>query len=578
MYRRTRRAGAAFAVAATVLLGTFAATAPAQAAAVCPVIAADGTPGRVPYSGVDWSGCDLTGANLAGADLRLANLTGATLTGANLTGARLDYVDLTRASAQNATFTDATGHRGTYEDAHLEGATFTRSVLTISDMDSAHLEGATFTGADLGGAHLWSATMNNARVSASSFRGADTSMLDLRGATIDASNFSSSRLNVANLAGATIRDTNFTDANLLGAYFLEPVTATGNTWTGATCADGQYSTRHERGDCLRPLDETAPAAYYPTVTGPGTGVGHWYTGPVSINWNWYDTGGLSATACTTATTGVYLTGTVTASCADTAGNVGTSSYDVRIDRTAPALSATVSHAPNGTNGWYRTAPTVRYTCGDTGSGVASCPRAVTAAQGARTITATARDVAGNATTNATAVKLDSVKPTVSVSRTTLNSYGAQVPKCVAADATSGVASCRVTTAASTSANYRYATATATDKAGNTGVSAKVLYRATTVAAFKYAPSTATHGYRFTIYVTAKNAKGTLINVSGVRALLPVKTTSTGSGPANTTLSTYATRTGTGTYKVTFTAPRTRGYYRYALRVGNATITKVIRVV
>jgi hypothetical protein len=220
---------------------------------------------------------------------------------------------------------------------------------------------------------------------------------------------------------------------------------------------------------------------------------------------------------------------------------------------------------------------VKYTCADAGSGLASCPKPVVATQGTRTYTVSATDVAGNVTKNSTTLKYDSVKPAVAVNLTTLNNYGAQVPKCVATDATSGIASCRVTTAASTKAGYRYATATATDKAGNTGVSTKVLYRYTTVAAFKTAPSSVRHSYRFTAYVTAKNAKGALINVTGVRALSPVKVTSTGSGPANTKLSTYATRTSTGTYRVTFTAPATKGYYRYAIRVGNATVTKVIRI-
>lgn len=577
MHRTARGLTAALAAAAIAVLGGAVSALPAAAAAVCPTVAADGSLDRGPYSGVDWSGCDLSGANLAGADLRMANLSSATLTGANLTGAQLDYVNLTRASAANSNFTGATGYRGTYEYATLTGATFTRATLTFSDLDNAYLDGAQFTDADLSGAHLWSSTMRAAQIRTSSFRGAYTDMLSLTGATIDVSNFSSAKLGMVMLNGATITNSNFDGTVGVGIVsWRDTVTASGNTWVGATCADGKASTAHLGGDCLRDPDVSAPAAYYPTIVGPGTGVDHWYTGPITINWNWYDESGLTS-SCTPSTVMPAVTGTVTASCTDTAGNVGTASYTAQFDLTAPSLSATVSAAPNGTNGWYRTTPTIRYTCTDSGSGVARCPATTTATQGSRTYTVTAADKAGNTTTNATALKLDSVRPSVAASVTTLNSYGAQTPKCVATDLTSGVSTCRVTTTASSNPNYRYATATATDKAGNTATSAKVLYRSTTVAAFKSVPSTVTHGARFSVYVTSKNARGTLINLTGVRALSPVKVTSTGVGPANTTLSTYATRTATGTYRVTFTAPSTRGYYRYAIRVGNATVTKVIRV-
>ena len=576
MNRILRRAGLA-ALAAAALLAPTAAAVPAQAASACPVIAADGMPTPAPSSNVVWSGCDLSGANLAGADLRLANLSGADLTGANLAGAQLDFVDLSEVTAPGSTWNGVTGGKASFLNADLQDATFTGATLSSPKLDGADLRRATVTDASLTGARLSSASLADATVRASSLRGASATALDLTGVTIDASDLTQATLTVSVFKDATINGTDFTDANLNGGYFSDTATGSGNTWTRATCTDGYSPTQHLGGDCFQVRDEWAPASLYPTVEGPGTGVGNWYTGAVVVHWNWLDEGILSATDCTATTSVPAVDATVTATCTDVAGNVGTASRTLRFDLTAPALSATLSHPVNGANGWYRTAPTLKYTCSDTGSGLATCPAPVTAGQGARTVTVTARDVAGNATTNATALKLDSVKPTVWANVSSLNGYGAQVPLCRASDATSGLATCRLTTAASTSSSYRYATATATDKAGNTAVSSRVLYRATTAAAFTSAPTAVRRSARFTLRFTSKNAKGALFTVYGVRSLTPVRTTSTGSGPANTTWSTWAVRTGTGTYSLSVTAPRTTGYYRYAIRVGNATLTRVIRV-
>ncbi|MBB2988445.1 pentapeptide repeat-containing protein [Terracoccus luteus] len=413
-------------------------------------------------------------------------------------------------------------------------------------MNYADLIDTTITDSVFLGASLMYVSFTGAHVRSSDFRNISAPDLHLIGTTIESSNFTNAKMGRVFIKDATLTNNTFDQVNIWGGIIVTwALTANGNTWVVATCTDNKPSNTHIHSDCLQDPDINPPLAR-PTVVGPGTGVGHWYTGPVTLNWNWYDEGVLSDTACPRSTPGVTTPGTVTATCADMAGHVGTGTYDVRFDLVPPSLSATISHAPNGLNGWWRTAPTVSYTCSDTGSGIARCPSPVTAPQGVRTLTATAADVAGNTTSNYAPVKVDTVKPGVAVNLATLNRYGAQVPRCVATDATSGVATCRLTTTASASANYRYATATATDKAGNAATSAKVLYRATTVAAFTTAPSSVPRGGRFSVVVTSKNAKGALINLTGVRALLPVKTTSTGSGPANTTLSTYATRIGTGT--------------------------------
>ena len=85
-------------------------------------------------------------------------------------------------------------------------------------------------------------------------------------------------------------------------------------------------------------DATAPAAdpwHFDRANADG-----WNNSPVTIRWRWRDGGsGIDPNSCTQATT-VTETGvtTHTATCRDLAGNVGTSSYVVRLDTSAPLLT------------------------------------------------------------------------------------------------------------------------------------------------------------------------------------------------------------------------------------------------
>ncbi|MGX7827565.1 ThuA domain-containing protein [Actinokineospora sp. 24-640] len=128
-----------------------------------------------------------------------------------------------------------------------------------------------------------------------------------------------------------------------------------------------------------------------------------------------------------------------------------------VDTTAPVVKATVDPAaPDGSDGWWRTAPTVALTATD-GSGVASTQyqvdgglwQAYTApvalGEGAHTVAYRATDVAGNVSAVGTvAVKVDGTKPGVEVAGLTDGvSYGHgedRVLDFTATDATSGVAS------------------------------------------------------------------------------------------------------------------------------------------
>jgi hypothetical protein len=162
---------------------------------------------------------------------------------------------------------------------------------------------------------------------------------------------------------------------------------------------------------------------------------------------------------------------------DHAGNnayIGVNNIDV--DLTAPTISAAVTPA-RPASGWWNIAsgaPTVTYTCGDTGgSGISSCTTPHTFPQGEdQTHQGTAVDNAGNtATAGVTNVDVDLTTPELTWTSAIQDGdsyYFGSVPAeptCSAADALSGPNGC-VVSGYSTSVGGHTLTATAHDKAAN----------------------------------------------------------------------------------------------------------------
>ena len=185
----------------------------------------------------------------------------------------------------------------------------------------------------------------------------------------------------------------------------------------------------------------------------------------------------------TETSGTDVTGTAK----DVAGNIGTDTARVKLDKTKPTISAAVTDGTLGGDGWYVGPVTVTFTCADDRSGVVACPDPVvlTANGSAQSATGTVRDVAGNqAGVTSAPVKIDREKPTFTGVNVQGGSYTlGSVPtaNCTASDGFSGVASCTVTVAGGTAngvGTFTW-TATAKDKAGNVATSSgtyKVGYR------------------------------------------------------------------------------------------------------
>lgn len=162
---------------------------------------------------------------------------------------------------------------------------------------------------------------------------------------------------------------------------------------------------------------------------------------------------------------------------DNADNAeGAHSVTVKVDTTNPTVSGAATTAPNGA-GWYASPVTVRFTCSDTPSGIATCPGdATVGANGAnQSATGTATDNAGNsASVTVGGLNVDTVAPAITGVNVDGQSYtlgAVPAASCTATDLTSGLdaSGCKVTVTGGTAngvGTFNY-TAMATDKAGNT---------------------------------------------------------------------------------------------------------------
>src|SRR5919108_4111986 len=223
-----------------------------------------------------------------------------------------------------------------------------------------------------------------------------------------------------------------------------------------------------------PGDPTPPVVT-PVIYGT-LGTNGWYTTNVTVNWNVTDPESviLSTTGCEARTLTADTTGLQLTCSAESDGGIATVSKTFKIDKTAPAASASPSRAADA-NGWYNHDLSVAFTGGDATSGLESCSAAQTYGgpdSGGTSLTGTCRDRAGNVAQASFPFKYDETSPQASATV----SRGADVngwynhPLAVSFagdDGTSGLDSCD---APKTYAGPDSATASVTgscrDRAGN----------------------------------------------------------------------------------------------------------------
>lgn len=148
------------------------------------------------------------------------------------------------------------------------------------------------------------------------------------------------------------------------------------------------------------VNDITPPVATPTQS-PSANAAGWNNTDVTVNWDWADAGkGVDKSNCTQTSTssGEGNPLTLTSSCTDLAGNLAEESYDLKVDKTAPAI-AWNGDIDAGDVFYFSFVPaSPTCTATDALSGVVDEACTVTGystAVGTHTLTATATDVAGN---------------------------------------------------------------------------------------------------------------------------------------------------------------------------------------
>lgn len=232
------------------------------------------------------------------------------------------------------------------------------------------------------------------------------------------------------------------------------------------------------------FDDTTPPVITPTITGT-LGQNGWYRSNVTVTWSVSDPGSgiTTKTGCDTVTLTSDTPGTtLTCSAVNGKGMPASNSVTIKIDKTPPTITATVSPAQPAATGWYNQAtgaPTVTFTCSDAVSGVVACPAAMNFKDGQYPASSqTVADQAGNtASVTVGPFQVDTTPPTISAAASPAPSpsgwynisTGAPTASFTCSDATSGLpANACPTPVTLTEGANQSVSRSVTDQAGNTG--------------------------------------------------------------------------------------------------------------
>lgn len=213
-------------------------------------------------------------------------------------------------------------------------------------------------------------------------------------------------------------------------------------------------------DSINPL-VTAAADRDPNTNG-------WYNQDVTVSFTAIDENGTGVASVDDPVT-VSDEGqnqAITGKATDKAGNIGTGSLTLNIDKTAPTISGSPDRAPNEA-GWYNDDVIISFSANDELSGVASVTEPVKLSEGKnQTVEGTATDFADNSSTaDVSGINIDKTNPVIIVEdggTYTLN----QAVTWSASDALSGLATDSSGTIDTSKVGPQTKTITAIDKAGN----------------------------------------------------------------------------------------------------------------
>jgi hypothetical protein len=216
----------------------------------------------------------------------------------------------------------------------------------------------------------------------------------------------------------------------------------GNATTSVTLAGGT---------CQPPAPGTTSPTIQVDISPPPNGAG-WNNSNLSVKWTVTDPGGSigSTTGCQTVVETQETAGTtLTCSATDVDGKSSSDSVTIKIDKTAPSISASATTAdpsPYTPGTWTNEDVTVHFTCADTLSGIASCPsdRVVNTEGANQSVSGVATDLAGNsASATLPGIDVDQTPPmtTAAASPAPINGTIVVVPATItltSTDALSGV--------------------------------------------------------------------------------------------------------------------------------------------
>jgi hypothetical protein len=286
------------------------------------------------------------------------------------------------------------------------------------------------------------------------------------------------------------------DAN---GWYNHPVTVgfTGSDVTSgvASCADRTYSgpdngSASVNGTCVdKAGNESAPSAFGLKYDASGPSVAAtparppdangWYDRPLTVSFSGSDAfSGVASCVTPQSYAGPdSATASVGGSCSDKAGNVGTASFGLKYDATAPAVTAGASRAADA-NGWYNHAVDVSFRGDDASSGVASCTGPVTYKgpdSGSVSVSGSCADKAGNVGAASLPLRYDATGPSVAATPSRAPDSNGWYNHALSvafsgADATSGTASCAAAkTYAGPDDKAASVAGSCSDVAGNTAV-------------------------------------------------------------------------------------------------------------
>lgn len=170
------------------------------------------------------------------------------------------------------------------------------------------------------------------------------------------------------------------------------------------------------------IDKTSPTIS--AAASPAPNPAGWNTGDVTITYTCSDS--LSGVASCPPQRVVNTEGATqqfTAAASDNAGNTASAAVVLNIEKTAPAITASLTPAPNAA-GWNNSSATVSFTCAPSVSPILSCPAAVsvTTEGKGQDVSGTVTDQAGKSNSASVIVNLDETPPSIGIATPVAGGY------------------------------------------------------------------------------------------------------------------------------------------------------------